>query len=115
MKHLESNLQQACVKWARLQFPVCRKLLFSVPNGAHLSLMQAKILKGEGMLAGASDLLLLVPKGDVPYLAIEMKTEKGRLSEYQKEFRDAVQEQGGRYEVVRSFEEFRKLIDSYLN
>ena len=114
MRHPESHLQQVCLRWARLQHPVCRKLLISVPNGAHISLMQAKILKGEGMLAGASDLLLLVPKDNVPYLAIEMKTEKGRLSEYQKEFRDAVQEQGGRYEVVRSFEEFRKLIDEYL-
>lgn len=117
MRHLESNLQQACVKWARLQFPVCRELLFAVPNGAHLSKIQASILKGEGMTAGVSDLLLLHPSSDGQWcgLAIEMKTEKGRQSEWQKAWQKELEETGCyRYEVVRSFEQFRKLINDYL-
>lgn len=57
--------------------------MFSVPNGAHLSAIQAKILKGEGMTAGVADVLFLHPSADGAYagLAIEFKTAKGRQSE----------------------------------
>ena len=117
MRHDESHLQQVCLKWARMQFPVCRELLFSVPNGAHLSLMQAKILKGEGMTSGVADMLLLHPSEDGRWcgLAIEMKAGKGRQSQRQKEWQKALDETGCyRYEVVRSFDDFRKLINEFL-
>ena len=117
MRHIESHLQQVCLKWARLQFPVCRRLLFSVPNGAHLSQMQAKILKGEGMTAGVADMLFLHPSSDGTYagLAIEFKTAKGRQSDLQKEWQVALEEVGCYfYAVVRSFDDFRKLLDNYL-
>lgn len=117
MRHLESHLQQACVRWARLQHPACRLLLFSVPNGAHLSQVQARILKGEGMTAGVADVLLLHPSADGRWcgLAIEFKTARGRQSALQKEWQGALEGTGCfRYEIVRSFEEFRTLIDNYL-
>ena len=117
MKHLESKLQQACLKWARFQYPECRKLLFSVPNGAHLSQVQARILKAEGMTAGVPDMILWHPSADRRHygLAIEFKTEKGRQSEYQKAFQKALEGTGCyRYEVVRDFEQFRKLLTDYL-
>lgn len=117
MRHIESHLQQVCVKWARLQFPVCRELLFSVPNGAHLSMMQAKILKGEGMTSGVADMLLLHPSADGQFcgLAIEFKTSKGRQSERQKAWQTALEDAGCYfYAVVRSFDEFRELINNYL-
>lgn len=117
MRHLESHIQQLCVRWARLQFPVCQKLLFSVPNGAHLSAVQARILKGEGMTSGVADLLLLHPSADGRWcgLAIEMKTAKGRQSPPQKAWQKAIEDAGCyRYAVVRSFEQFRELINNYL-
>lgn len=117
MRHLESRLQQACVRWARLQYPACRKLLFSVPNGVHTSATQAQIAYAEGMVAGVADLILLHPSADRHYaaLCIEMKTAKGRQSDYQKAWQKAVEEtQAYRYEVVRSFEEFKTLIGNYL-
>lgn len=117
MRHIESHLQQVCLRWARLQFPVCRELMFSVPNGAHLSMMQAKILKGEGMTAGVADVLFLHPSADRKYygLAIEFKVAKGRQSERQKAWQKALEAVGCyKYEVVRTFEEFKDLITSYL-
>ena len=117
MRHIESHLQQVCLKWARMQFPVCRELLFSVPNGAHLSLMQAKILKGEGMTSGVADMLLLHPSADGMYcgLAIEFKAGRGRQSERQRAWQKALEDVGCyRYAVVRTFDEFRELINNYL-
>ncbi len=117
MRHIESHLQSACLRWARMQFPICRELLFSVPNGAHLSMIQARILKGEGMTSGVADMLLLHPSADGNFcgLAIEFKTEKGRQSQRQKEWQRALEKAGCyRYEIVRNFEDFRKLINGYL-
>lgn len=117
MKHLESHIQQVCLKWARLQYPVCQVLMFSVPNGAHLSAIQARILKAEGMTAGVADMLLLHPSADGKWevLAIEFKTAKGRQSPLQKKWQVEFERTGRhRYEVVRSFEQFRKLINDYL-
>lgn len=88
-----------------------------MPNGAHLSMMQARILKGEGMTAGVSDLILLHPSADGKWaaLCLEMKAGKGRQSELQKAWQKAVESCGCyRYAVVRSFDEFRELINSYL-
>lgn len=85
-RHDESNLQMACVRWFRLQYPEMAGLLFAVPNGSKRGRVTAAILKAEGALAGVSDLLFLMPAGTCPYLCIEMKTPKGRQSPAQKEF-----------------------------
>ena len=117
MNHPESHLQQVCLKWARLQYPVCRTLLFSVPNGAHLSQVQARILKAEGMTAGVSDMLLLHPSADGKHcaLCLEFKFGTGTQSPLQVAWQQEVERTGCyRYEVVRSFEEFRRIIENYL-
>lgn len=117
MRHLESRLQAACVRWARLQFPQCRKLLFSVPNGYRTSVTQARIAKEEGLVSGVADMLFLHPSSDGKYagLAIEFKTEKGRLSDNQKAWASALLLTGlYRYEVVRTFGQFQRLLTEYL-
>ena len=117
MRHLESKLQAACVRWARLQYPVCRKLLFSVPNGIHTSASQAQVAYAEGLVAGVADLILLHPSADRRFyaLCIEMKTAKGRQSDYQKAWQKAVEESTAyQYALVRSFEEFKTTINNYL-
>ena len=90
-------------------------MLIGIPNGVATTERQGAILKAEGMLAGVADLLLLLPAQGYTMLAIEMKTEKGRQSEWQKAWQKELEETGCyRYEVVRSFEQFRKLINDYL-
>lgn len=72
---------------------------------------------------GAPDFLVWCPH--VVYLAdghpyrfvqtvfLEVKTEKGRLSEGQRAFEQMVLRMGGHYHVVRSFDEAKDLIDIY--
>lgn len=114
MRHQESELQRSCVKWFRYSYPQFKTLLFAVPNGGFRNVREASIMKAEGVVSGVSDLILMLSRQGHHALCIEMKTEKGRQSDNQKEFEDAVVEQGYKYIVCRSFDEFMKEIDNYI-
>lgn len=114
MRHVESELQKSCVKWFKLQYPEYRRLLFAVPNGGRRNLREAIRLKAEGVVAGVSDLILLLPNGKYHALCIEMKTDKGRQQDTQKEFQKDVEKVGYRYIIIRSLEEFIKELNQYL-
>ena len=75
----------------------------------------AKKLKAEGVVAGVSDLILMVPRHGVHGLCIEMKTPKGKQSPNQKTWQKLVEDEGYMYMVVRSFERFEQLMNDYLN
>ena len=116
MRHIESDIQKAFVKWFRLQYPQYALNLTSVPNGGLRSKTEAAIMKAEGMTAGAADLLLLVPRGGFGALGIEFKTQaKGsRQSEAQKRWQAAFESAGNKYVIVRTFDEAVEITNSYL-
>ena len=109
-RHIESQIQQSCVKWFRLQFPEIGLLLFAVPNGGARNKREAGILKGEGVTAGVADMILLKPSGGFASLCIEFKTEeKGSTQrETQKQWQKAAEAAGNKYVICRSFDDFRK-------
>lgn len=111
----EHDIQCACVKWFRYQYPKLRARLFSVPNGGKRDRTTAGKLKAEGALPGVSDLILLKSNAQYGALLIEMKTEKGRQSPEQKEWQKAVcSDKEYKYTVCHSFDEFKKEIEDYL-
>ena len=117
MKHEESKIQQACVKWFRLQYP--KHVLFAIPNGGWRSYSEASIMRGEGVVPGVADLFLAQPVinkyGSMIHgLFIEMKTKKGRQSEAQKRFEIRVSGCGYKYAICRSVDEFMNVINEYL-
>ena len=114
MRHIESTLQQTCVRWFRLQYPSLSKLLFAVPNGGARRKIEGAIMKAEGVLAGVSDLILLYPSAGFHALCIEMKTEKGKQQPSQKIWQRAVEDAGYKYVICRSFEDFIEQINAYL-
>ena len=114
MKHEESHIQRNCVKWFRLAYPKLSRLLFAVPNGGKRGIVEASIMKAEGVVSGVADLLLLVPKGNHNALAIEMKTAKGKQNENQKLWQTDFENMGGKYVICRCFDEFRNEIEQYL-
>lgn len=114
MKSLESQLQVACVRWFRYEFPEYGDLLFSVPNGGKRHIATARKLKAEGVVAGVSDLILLVPNKDYHGLCIEMKWGKGKQTDNQIRFQKHVVDQGYKYIVSRSFEDFEERVRYYL-
>ena len=112
MRHQESSLQIACVKWFRLQYP--KLLLTSFPNGGNRDRITGAILKAEGAVAGSPDLFLFLPNKYFSGLAIEMKSEKGRQSESQIQWQKKAELFGYKYVICRSFEEFRNEVENYL-
>ena len=115
MKNVESKLQIACVKWFRLQYRRYELLLNSVPNGGARSAVTGAIIKAEGSVRGVADLELNIARGGWHGMKIEMKTTKGRQSEWQKAWQQAVEAQGYKYVVCRSLEEFIVEVTSYMN
>lgn len=114
MRHDESRIQQACVRWFRYCYPELRLNLVSIPNGYKTTISQARIAKAEGMVAGAADLFLFCPSGSYNGLAIEMKTPKGRQQDTQILWQQSVERQGYKYVICRSLEDFVKEVKSYL-
>ena len=114
MKHLESNLQQSCVRWFRYQYSDYQNLLIAIPNGGYRNRTEAAILIGEGVVRGCPDLFLAVPKKGFAGLWIEMKAPKGRLTEYQQGMLIALENVGYMTHVCYSFDEFEKVVTNYL-
>ena len=103
------------MRWFRLKHPHLAARLFAVPNGGRRDGITGARLKEEGVLAGVADLVLLVPNANYHALLIEMKTPKGRQSDSQRAWQRAVAGNDDYlYVVVRSLEEFIKVIEEYL-
>lgn len=120
MATIEHNIQRSVVTWFRLQHRDLTPLFFAVPNGQRRSRYEQREKKAEGMVAGVADMLLLVARQGYHGLCIEFKHDKTATSARtyqtpeQKAWQDAVEAQGYRYEVVRSFDEGKKIIEDYL-
>lgn len=115
-RHEESQIQQSCVRWFRMQFPDIALLLFAVPNGGARNKREAGILKGEGVTAGVADVILLKPSGGFASLCVEFKTEdKGsNQRDTQKRWQEVAETAGNKYVICRSFDDFYREVRSYL-
>ena len=119
MKHIESAYQTQVVEWSRwafkanpVRYPHLDMLHCSL-NGVKLSGTQAKIAKGQGMLSGVPDLFLPVPKNGYHGLFIEMKSEKGRVTENQNWFLTNAESLGYKIAVCYSAKEAIAAIQAY--
>lgn len=123
-RHLESSYQRAFIEWATLAplvYKNCtmgrvKDYLFAIPNGGGRSIVEAKILKAEGVTAGVSDLFFAFPTDLHHGLWIEFKTESksSNLTAKQKEFLDKMENRGYEVAVVRSLAEAIAVINIYL-
>ena len=111
MKHEESNLQQACVKWFRYQYP--NIIIFAIPNGGNRNVIEAARLKREGVLAGVADLMILKPNNKYYGLFVEMKTDKGKQSDNQIDFEMYCVHHHYKYSIARSLDEFISIVENY--
>lgn len=108
----ESKLQQEIFNWYSnnycLKFHNPRGLIFSIPNGGTRNKLEAITMKATGLLAGASDLIVITPNGKLMF--VELKNETGLQSDKQKDFQNRVSDLGFEYHLIRSIEEFKLLI-----
>lgn len=113
MNREESKIQSECFIWYNnnfcLKFHNPRGMMFSVPNelGGKNKISTA-LARSTGLMAGVSDTIIILPNSK--FIFVEFKTQTGKQSEKQKEFEERVKKHGYDYFIIRSVEEFKKLI-----
>lgn len=114
----EGRIQAECYQYFWNNYPRYRGLYFAVPNEntrADSNIISGAQRKAMGVYHGVADTLMLIPRGRYHGLAIEYKDEHGRQSVHQVAWQALVENQGYRYVVCRSLEEFKNIVESYLN
>lgn len=113
----EEDLQRACVEWAELasgRHPLLRRLIH-VPNGGKRSKGEAGKMKAMGVKKGVPDLLLPLPSGIYPGLAIELKAPGGKTTIEQDEWLADFSRAGWLTGVCYSLQEFIELAMRFLD
>jgi len=112
----EHHIQCACVRWFKSAHPNMAHNLFAVPNAGNRSPRLGAWYKEEGLLPGVADLILLKSNRFYGALLIEMKTQakSSRQSDSQKEWEQRITQDGYKYVVCRSLQEFIHEITDYL-
>ena len=101
----EAQLQQNIIIWYRNNYQMQGKgLIFSVANE---STYKNKTFKNTGTMAGVSDLIVVL---NGKTIFVELKTEIGVQSEKQKIFESKIKELNQNYYLIRSLEQFKKII-----
>jgi hypothetical protein len=86
----------------------------AIPNGGKRNIIEAKIMKAEGVFAGAADLFIPLYNGYHYGLFIEMKYGNCKQTEAQKAFQDKVLHNGYAYIICRDIDEFMMKVNNYL-
>jgi hypothetical protein len=113
-RHLEDDLQEACVKWFRMQYGPLACMLFAIPNGGQRNAREGARLKAQGVTAGVPDLLLAVVTSRAPGLFIELKVGKNKPSAAQEAHLKLLSIEGYETAVVYSLDAFRETVQAYL-
>lgn len=121
----ELKLQIECIKWFDYQYPQYHYNRIKIDNEGKRTIIAGSLAKRAGLLAGASDIFISLPKVKINSdtfertynygLFVEFKIGKGKQSENQKLFQLAQEKYDYKYEICRSFDDFRKIIDEYFN
>ena len=106
----ESRVQQEIVRYFKnnycTKFHHPRCTIFSVPN-ERKDTRELMTLIQTGLLSGVSDLIIVIPNKTI---YCEVKTLTGTQQDNQKDFQKVVTDLGHEYWLVRSLEDFQKLI-----
>lgn len=114
----EGRIQAECYQYFWNNYPRYRGLYFAVPNEntrSDSNIISGAQRKAMGVYHGVADTLMLIPRGRYHGLAIEYKDAHGRQSVHQVAWQALVENQGYRYVVCRSLDEFKSIIENYLN
>jgi len=110
----EHQEQVMLINWWRMQYKQYKYHLWAIPNGGSRHIVTAVNLKAEGVLAGVSDLFLMIPNTKYHGMFIEMKAKTGKVSDSQKEFMAAASSMNYLAVVCYGFEEAKEEITKYL-
>ena len=105
----ELQEQKAFIRWLQLKGIA----YFAIPNGSKRTRWQAQQAKAEGMVAGAPDLAVILPRGVTVW--IEMKRRKGGTqTQSQKQMQERLEACGHLYHVCRGWEEAKAFVNNVI-
>lgn len=99
----EAAIQKQIVDFIRVVAP--ELLVFAIPNGSQRTASGRPANAVYGMVSGAPDLAVVCPTGKMLWL--EVKSEKGRVSDAQLKFHWELEKRGHVCAVVRSIDEVK--------
>jgi hypothetical protein len=102
----EDKLQSECYLWFHNEFPELRGLLCYNLNNS-MNKIRGMMDKGMGLQPGRSDMVFYY---EGKAFMIEFKTVDGGQSKAQKEWEQKIKRAGFSYSIIRSLEEFQKLM-----
>lgn len=119
----EAKIQAESYTWWNNTFPQYRGLLFACTNqnersgdiGKKAQLISGAMRRSMGVYPGVADIICLIPRGKYHGIMLECKTEVGRQSQQQEEWMEKVLSQGYMYKIFRSVDDFKVIIQWYLN
>ena len=112
----ESKAQDRLFTWAKFatgQYPEL-EFLYHVPNGGSRNSIEGANLKKQGVKRGVPDIQLDVSRCGYHGLRIELKTTKGKVSTFQREWLSFLSYQGYYATVCYGWEQARNVIIDYL-
>ena len=111
MKHDETKIQELVVRYLRVAYPTA--LFCASAGGVRTSMKQALVMKRTGYVRGFPDLVIYEPRNGKHGLFLEIKTEKGVASEFQKEWQKKLIERNYTALICKGFEAAKNAIDDY--
>ena len=108
MQPSERNFQVCVVRMLR----AVGFYVFAVPNGGSRNLREARNLKMQGVTAGVSDLIILLPK-KIFFVELKNPNGKGRQSPAQKEFEETVSALGFEYLLWENWPQVEQFINAH--
>jgi hypothetical protein len=108
----EKALQQACVKWLRLQHP--EMFFYHSPSEGRRGYKTVASLHSMGFKAGCPDLLIFYPHREYCGLAVELKQPRNQTTQAQDEFMEKLEEARWNVAVCKTLHEFVLEVEGYL-
>lgn len=114
MKQTEHQIQSCFMQWCHYQKHPAFKTIFAIPNGGARHIITGKKLKAEGVKKGVPDICLAYSSKEHHGLFIEFKSEKGKLSDYQKDWITNLSMVGYKTAVCFSVDDAISEVEEYL-
>lgn len=111
----ESEIQQQFFSIVHLRSGTMPQLSYvhAIPNGGKRSIKTAVTMKREGQLSGVWDVFAPIPSNGFSGLYMECKTEKGKLTDNQKWFREGLEDNYA-FSIFRTPAEGYELLMAYI-
>ena len=112
----EQKLQKEVSRWLKKELYLRGEpqVYYHIPNERKATIAQMSRLKAQGVLSGASDVVLPLKSGEFSGIYCELKKAGGSPSQEQKDFLNSVAAEGYLAIVVNDIETFKEVFTYYL-